>query len=377
MTLFQRYTFRQTLWPFLGAMAALTSMAVLTQSLSNLDLVSERGETAFLLFYITVLTLPQMISLLFPIAVFLGVTITMSRLSSDSEMTVATAAGMSRLQRISPMLRLAIYATLVNLVVNLFIQPASFREMRKQLFDIRTDLAAGLMREGEFISLGNQVTLYAFDISDKNTLNDVFIEDSRGENPNTYAARRGQIAATERGPVMLLEDGVLTRPDAVGALSSLTFDLYEFDLTAFVDNTTSLFFKESDKFLPELLQPTPADIARSGHKQHLWAEGHYRLSAPLYNIAFALIAMTAFMSGEHQRMGYGRNLVIVGVSAILLRLVGLAVQAGAESNSNLNAVQYLLPLLGIAAAMIVILCPRRRAPKPVTRTPVRTALESR
>lgn len=39
MTLFQRYTFRQALWPFLGAMAALTGLAVLTQSLSNLDLM--------------------------------------------------------------------------------------------------------------------------------------------------------------------------------------------------------------------------------------------------------------------------------------------------------------------------------------------------
>jgi len=377
MTLFQRYTFRQALWPFLGAMAALTGLAVLTQSLSNLDLVAERGETALVLIYITILAMPQVVALLTPIAVFLGVAVALNRLSSDSELTVAAAAGMSRLQRVSPILRLAIYVTFANLVVNLFIQPASYREMREQLFDIRTDLAASFMREGEFVSLGDQVTFYVREINDDTVLNDVFIEDGRGGASAAYAARRGRIATTERGPVMLLEDGVLTQTDAAGALSSLTFERYEFDLTVFVDNTTSLFFKESDKFLPELLRPTPADIARAGGKNRLWAEGHYRLSAPLYNLAFALIAMAAFMSGEHRRIGYFRNLVIAGATAIILRLIGFAVQAAAESDDAMNAVQYLLPLIGIAGAMTVIMRPRRRAPKPADPAVASAGLELR
>ena len=363
MNLFQRYTFRQALWPFLGAMTALTGLAVLTQSLSNLDLVAERGETALALVWITLLAMPQVIALLVPIAVFLGVTMALNRLCADSEMTVAAAAGMSRRQRVSPFLRLAIYAALANLLINLFIQPASFREMREQLFAIRTDLVASFMREGEFVPLGDRVTFYVREIDDDGVLNGVFIEDGRGGHSAAYAARRGRIAASQRGPVMLLESGVLTQSDQTGALSSLTFERYEFDLTVFVDNTTAMFFKESDKFLSELLRPAMSEIARAGGRDRLAAEGHYRLSAPLYNLAFALIAVAAFMSGEHRRVGYARNVIIAGACAIGLRLTGFAVQAAAESDDSLNVVQYLLPLVGIAAAVGLIARPRRKAPK--------------
>lgn len=373
MTLFQRYMFRQALTPFLSAMAALTGLAVLTQSLSNLDLIAEQGETALAFIWITLLAMPQIVALLMPVALFIACVMAFNRLVGDSELTVATAAGMSRRQRLSPILRLAVYAILANLVINLLVQPASFRQMRELLYDIRTDVAASFMREGEFIALGENVTFYAREIGDDALMEGVFIEDGRGDNASAYAARRGQIARTERGPVMLLEDGVLTQFDANGALSSLTFERYEFDLTVFVDASAAFFFKESDKFLAELLTPSASDIARSSNPEALYAEGHYRLSSPLYNLAFALIAAAAFMGVEHRRTGYLRFIIIAGGSALLLRLLGFAVQAAAASDDALNPVQYLLPLLAAAAATVIIARPRRRK-KNAPKTPGQPAL---
>ena len=49
---------------------------------------------------------------------------------------------------------------------------------------------------------------------------------------------------------------------------------------------------------------------------------------------------------------------------MILRLVGFGVQAAAESDDGMNAVQYLVPLLGIAVAIAIIGRPRRRAPRP-------------
>ena len=80
----------------------------------------------------------------------------------------------------------------------------------------------------------------------------------------------------------------------------------------------------------------------------------------------ALIALAAYMSGEHRRIGYGRNLIIAGASAVVLRLIGFAVQAAAESDDAMNAVQYLVPLIGIIAAIAMIGRPRRRAPRAET-----------
>ena len=351
--------FRQLLWPFLATIASLSGLAVLTQSLSNLDLLAERGETALVFLWITLLAMPQVVSLLLPVGVFIAVSIALNRLVGDSELTVGAAAGMSRRQRLTPVIRLALWVLIANLVVNLFVQPASFRQMRELLYEIRTDIAASFMRDGEFVALGGNVTFYAREINDDSVMYDVFIEDGRAGEAAAYAARRGVIVRAEQGPVMLLEDGVLTRADEQGALSSLSFKSYEFELTEFIDSSAAFLFKESDKFLSELLDPSAADIARARSAEDLYAEGHYRLSAPLYNLAFALIAAAAFFGVEHRRTGYVRFVIVAGVSALTLRLAGFAVQAAAASDANLNPVQYALPLIGILAALIII---GRRAP---------------
>jgi lipopolysaccharide export system permease protein len=168
---------------------------------------------------------------------------------------------------------------------------------------------------------------------------------------------------------MLLEDGVLTQLDEANTLANLTFDRYEYDLGAFIDTSSAFFFKESDRFLPELLRPSAADKARARQPADLAAEGHYRLASPLYSLAFALIAAAAFLSVEHRRTGYMRFILIAGASALLLRLIGFAVQAGASNNTDLNALQYAVPLLGAAAALWLIARPNRGARQSRRRAP--------
>lgn len=357
MNLFQRYTFGQVRGPFLATMGALTGLAVLTQSLSNIDLVAEDGGTAFALFQITLLATPQVMALLMPIAAFLACAIAMSRMISDSELTVGAAAGLSRRERMSPFLRLAIYAVIINLAINLFVQPASFRQMREVLYEIRTDVVANFMREGEFVRLGENVTFYTREIGDNGVMYDVFIEDGSEDLAVAYSAQRGVVVRADTGPVMLLENGVRTRLDEQGSQTAVTFDSTEFDLSVFIDSSASFAFKESDKYLPELLDPSASEIARARSRDDLDAEGHYRLSAPLYNLAFALLAMAAFMAVEHRRTGYTRFIIMAGAAALILRLAGFALQAAAASDSALNPLQYGLPLGGCVAALYLIVRP--------------------
>lgn len=361
MKLFQRYAFRQALMPFLAALAALTGLAILTQSLSNLTLVADRGETLLVFLWVTVLAVPQIVALLLPIAVFIACAAALNRMMSESELTVAAAAGLSRRERLSPFLRVAVYATLINLGVNLFVQPAAYREMRQAIYEVRTDIAASVMRPGEFVSMGVDVTFYARALGEGGTMSEVFIEDGRGTTSTAYSARQGQIVRAERGPVMLLRDGVVSQIDESGTLSSLTFDSYEFDLTAFVDPTDAFFFKESDRYLPELFSPSPGDVARARGRNNLLAEGHYRLSAPLYNLAFAMIALAAFLSGPPRRTGYAQAVAMAGACALLVRLIGFSVQAGAAGTPALNWLQYAIPLATIIGAYIVIHRPVRFA----------------
>ena len=67
--------------------------------------------------------IPIAATALVPLALFVAVMSTMNRLTGDSETVIASAAGMSRFGLIAPILRLAVYVMIANLVINLFVQP--------------------------------------------------------------------------------------------------------------------------------------------------------------------------------------------------------------------------------------------------------------
>lgn len=362
MILVQRYMFRQLLMPFVTASTAFAALALLTQSLTNIEFISNYRETAFTFIKVTFLALPQLAALLSPFALFIAVLAGLSRLYSDSEATVASASGLSRWGVLSPAVRLAVLAAILNLGINLYLQPMAYQEMRRSVYELRTDVAASLVRPGEFSDLAAGVTLYARESDGSGRMADIFIHDARDpDEVSTYAAREGVIVRGELRPTMVLIDGNVQQVDETGGLSFLTFDRYEFDLGDFVDPQLIFFFKESDRFLHELFYPDATALARANGAERLLAEAHYRLSGPLYNIALAMIAAAAFMAGTHSRLGNTRKIIIAVGLALTVRLAGFAAQSAAADDPAFNYVQYAIPVLAIIGAVTLIWW-RRRLP---------------
>jgi lipopolysaccharide export system permease protein len=368
MILVQRYFFNQLLWPLMTAIAAFAGLALLTQSLSNVDLISGYSETALTFFKVTVLALPHLTALLVPLALFVAVLSTLNRLTGDSEMVIASAAGMSRFGLLSPIIRLALYVIMANLAINLFVQPMAYREMRRSLHELRSDVASSLVTPGAFSQLGSGVTIYARERDRDGRMHDIMINDTRQNERATFTAREGFVVRTDTTSVMVLIDGNRQQIDEAGELFYGTFDRTEFDLGEFVGPVDAMFFKESDRFLHELIWPDAGTIARTGGPERAWAEAHYRLSAPLYNLAFALIAAAVFLGGDHSRMGYSRRVMIGVAVGMTLRLAGFALQSASTDDAAMNVAQYLLPLAGCLGALIVIYRPARRRPR---RAPVK------
>jgi lipopolysaccharide export LptBFGC system permease protein LptF len=80
------------------------------------------------------------------------------------------------------------------------------------------------------------------------------------------------------------------------------------------------------------------------------AEANNRLSAPLYCIAFALIALAATTKGRMARASYALRLSGAALMGATLRLVGYAAQGLAARSPQFNFILYLLPLRNPRAA---------------------------
>lgn len=352
MRLIDRYLLRQLLGPTLLATAALTAVALLSQSLSALDLIVNQRQSALVFLKITLMAMPQLINMVLPIALFVAALVALNRLHTEQEIVVCFAGGMSRWRVVSPALRLACTVAFAALVLNLFIQPAAQREMRRELFQVRTDLASTLVREGEFSEPVPGLTVYAQEIDSQGNLENLFIHQVKPDGGSTtYTAEQGRIAKRAGRAVLVMENGSTQEFSERGVLNYLTFDELPFDLSAMTDSAELIDYKVSDRYLHELFFPDLQQDWERRNRLGMLAEGHARLSTPLYNIAFTAMALSAIIGGGFSRLGYGRRIAITSAAAAVVRIIGFIVQAQAEENAWMNVLQYVIPLGATAVAL--------------------------
>lgn len=352
MRLIDRYLLRQLLTPTFLAVVALTAVALLSTSLSQLEIIVTQRQSALVFLKVTLLAMPQLVNMVMPIALFVAALMTLNRLQVDQELVVCFAGGMSRWRVISPALRLASVLAVFALILNLWVQPASLRAMREVLFEVRTDLASTLVREGEFTSPAPGLTVYAQSIDNGGLIHNLFIHQARADGAaTTYTADEGRIIRRAGRPVLEMHKGSTQEFSKRGVLNYLTFDDYPFELAQLSNSSELVHYKPSDRYLHELLFPDLTQDWEKRNYEKLLAEGHARLSTPLYNLTFMCFALWAIIGGGFSRMGYGRRMASIGAAAVVVRIIGFAVEASAENNAWLNVVQYVVPIAGIAWAL--------------------------
>jgi len=360
MKLLQRYIFLQVFLPAVLALSALALLALLTQSLQTLDLIVENRQSAATFFLITFLALPQLISIITPLAVFMATIYALNRLTTDSELVVAKANGVSPWAIGTPILRLGVYAMIFHLCINLLIQPVSFQKMRSEILKVKTDIASQMVQAGQFVSPAPNLTVYTREIQADGELQDVLIHDARDpDSISTHTAKTGQLQRSETFTSLVLFDGTVQTPLSDGGLDVINFETYQLDLTDVMVLDNVIRLKSSDLFLHNLLKPDPREYITPKSRRERAAEGHARLAAPLWNIALVLLALAFILRGQYSKLGNARKIAICAVTGFVLRLAGFAVASSAEGDAALNPVQYILPALIIFFCLIYLISRKR------------------
>jgi lipopolysaccharide export system permease protein len=361
MALIERYLFRQLLGPTLLATAALTAVAVLSQSLSALDILVDQRQSPLVFAKIILLAMPQLFVMILPIGVFVAALVALNRLHTEQEIVICFAGGMSRWRVISPAMRLAGLVALVSLAFTLWVQPLSYREMRATLLAIRADLAATMVSPGRFTHPAPGLTVYAQAMDEAGVYRNIFINQDRGDgHATTVTAYEGRLEKRNGIPVLIMRHGANQEFSKTGVLNYLSFDEYVFDLRDLISLDRTVHYKRSDRFLHELFFPDLRQQWERDNRKKLLAEGHARLAAPLYNITMMAFALAAVIGGSFSKFGYATRMGAVAGAALVVRSLGFAVEAAAGSNPILNVLQYAVPAGAAVAACWVVFANRPR-----------------
>ncbi|MBX9593279.1 MAG: LPS export ABC transporter permease LptF [Roseomonas sp.] len=339
MTRIDRYILRQLVGGLLAVTIGLAALVWLTQSLRFIELVLDRGLSLGVFIQLTGLMLPGFFAVILPITTFVVVLFVYVRMNSDRELVVMRAAGLSQLRLARPGVMLALMAVGVGYLLNLWLVPLSHTAFRIWQFEIRNQMAAILVQEGVFSSVGGDLTVYARLRDRDGTLRGILVHDARERGaPVTILAEQGRISVGPNGPRVTLQNGVRQQMERVPnpapgtpamRLSVLSFNENSVDLARATRQEEARFRDSRERSIPELLHPDPAEALRPRDVARFVGEAHQRMSAPLTALSFALVGLSVALTGQFRRHGGGLRLatgigLVVGLLAVGLTIGNLA-----------------------------------------------------
>jgi lipopolysaccharide export system permease protein len=363
MTLIQGYLFRQIARPVVAACAALAGIGILSQSLDQLEVIVERGQSAWVMVKLTLLAVPQLLAVIIPIGLFVGALIALTRLQREQELTAIFASGVTRWSAIRPAVWIALIAAVLTLLVTTVGQPWAQRQARAEALAVRADLAVLLVEEGVFKQGPNGLTVYVQQIEQNGLLKNLFVYLEEDDKVTTWDAAEARFSRIGGQPYLTLQNGSWQRYSSRGVLEYFSFGRQDVPLAQYTDIAERVRYKPTDLYPTQLFNPSPSDLEEVGSAGELSAEGHLRLSAPLYALLAMAMALTAIMGGPFSRTGYGMRIARAAGAFLIIRIAGYGLVSASAWNGWLNVFQYLLPIVATAVALRLLfgaLKPRRR-----------------
>jgi lipopolysaccharide export system permease protein len=134
----------------------------------------------------------------------------------------------------------------------------------------------------------------------------------------------------------------------------VAFDRYAFDLSQFAAGAQAIKYSIRERYLWQLLFPDPKDRLYVEQPDQFRAELYDRLAAPLYPIAFTIIAFAYLGSPRTNRQS--RTLSILGAvgGVALLRLIGFISTVFGATFPWLLPLQYVAIMLACGGGLYVI-----------------------
>lgn len=326
MPLIDRYILRE-FWPAFALAIVVTTFVLFVDKLlwltglilrAHLDLVTSGRLFCY--------TLPTVSGLTLPIAFLIGCTLTLHRLSTDSEYVVCAAAGISLYRLLVPLCVVAVVVYGLSSVLLMYVSPWGFQGLQRLFFEITRSRAHYHLRAHEFNDLFKGLVLYVErTIPAEQRLEGVFIADTRTEVSQVITAQRGALLSEPEAMrvVLRLEQGTIHRyAPPYKRYHLLHFSRYDVTL----DLDTFLAGRRRDEPRPRELFPSQfrAEIAR---RQALGKDTrevilfwHKLFALPFATIIFAGLgpALGVVQPKSARSAGYVLGLAAIFVYYILL-----------------------------------------------------------
>jgi LPS export ABC transporter permease LptF/LPS export ABC transporter permease LptG len=321
LRLLDRYVLRELMAPFALALLLLTFALEIPPILDYGEALIAEGASWDVVVRVLLTLVPQALGVTIPMALLIGILITLGRLSGDREIVAMEACGVSPGRLLRPLLLIAVVATVVTTYVMIVALPFANQAFREITFKLMMTRGETKIKPRIFYTDFPNLVIYVREVTPGVGWTDVMVsENSDPTKPKTYLAKRGRLLLDEskRTVQMILFDGTT---HSVDLDDPEKYEHGTFSQTALIIDPESVFPRSGPmKGYTEMtiaeLKAEMADLLKQNiypHNQIMAWQQKY--SIPVACLAFMLVALG--MGVSHRRDGRLASFVL-GIAVVLV-----------------------------------------------------------
>ncbi len=286
------------------------------------------------------LGLPEMLQLILPLSLFMGLLMTFGKLYTESEITVMHACGLSRAVLVKAAMILTLFTGVLAAVNVMWAGPWSSRHQDEVLAEAKANPGMAALAQGQFQQSTDGGAVLFIESVEGSKFKDVFLAQLRPKGnarPSVVLADSGQLSQRKDGAqIITLDKG--TRFEGTALLRDFRITDFQNYKAIVGHQAVSLDSSDTEQMNMRTLWNTDNDKAR--------AELHWRFTLVLAVAIMALMVVPLSVVNPRQ----GR--VLSMLPAILLYLVFFLLQTSIRSNGGKGKLD---PMIWMWAVNVVYL----------------------
>ena len=199
------------------------------QAVNYFDFVTEDGHGLKIYFFYSLLSFPKIINKILPFIFFISIFYTIINYEGKNEIFIFWINGVNKISFLNKLIGFSFIFVIFQIILGSYVAPLSSLKARDYLKNSNIDFFTSLIKEGKFINVAKDLTIFIDKKEDDGSFKDIFLEEVKKNNSKMIYASRGILVENELQKTFKLFSGTVINIEA-SKINLFNFDQINFSL---------------------------------------------------------------------------------------------------------------------------------------------------
>ncbi len=199
------------------------------QAVNYFDFVTEDGHGLKIYFFYSILNFPKIIHRILPFIFFISIFYTIINYELKNEIFLFWVNGINKINFLNKLILFSLIFMIFQIILGSYIAPLSNLKARSFLKSSNIDFFTSLIKEGKFINVAKDLTIFIDAKENDGSFRDIFLEEVKKNNSKMIYANKGILVEDESQKTLKLFSGTVINIEK-SKINLFNFDQINFSL---------------------------------------------------------------------------------------------------------------------------------------------------